>query len=70
MIDKDDDTDRYMDAGKKITLKKLFNALISLDIFVEKSAQKLGEQFFENETQYFELSKPHVDNALPLSKHA
>lgn len=77
MMDENDDTaeidpdDGYMDAGKKITLKELFNASAGLNILVEKSAWKLGEQSLEDETKYFELlSKPHIDNALPLSRRA
>lgn len=77
MVDENDDTagidadDEHMDAGKKITLKEFCNASAGLDFLVEKSAWKLGEQSLEDETKYFELlSKPHIDNALPLPKRA
>ena len=58
-----------MDTSEKTTLRELFNASAGLNIIVEKSAWKLGEQSLEDETAYFEsLSKPQIDNALPLPK--
>lgn len=65
------DNDEYLETPGKISLRELFNASAGLEIIVEKSAWKLGEQTLEDETAYFEsLSKPHQDSALSLPKRA